>query len=257
MALHNSNTKNNDISTQTISLNSKVFALSFLAIICTFAFGCGFFCMYDDGSESAEKSYNFEKQKLLEQLELKNSDLKKTIKSTNKNLPFIGNSKVYNSEIKYFSAPVKRQLKNDDVINFDNINYESAESSVSNNTNDSANKSKIEKRKVSLDEQFKQAVKETGNENFFKKNDDNLPVPAALPLTDLPANILDKIPEFVYNAHNYSTDASRRSIILNGKKLKEGSRYQNIEILEIQQNHVIMRVDSQSFSQKALDDYRK
>lgn len=100
MALHNSNTKNNDISTQTISLNSKVFALSFLAIICTFAFGCGFFCMYDDGSESAEKSYNFEKQKLLEQLELKNSDLKKTIKSTNKNLPFIGNSKVYNSEIK-------------------------------------------------------------------------------------------------------------------------------------------------------------
>lgn len=72
----------------------------------------------------------------------------------------------------------------------------------------------------------------------------------------LPEDIKRDIPPFVYSSHNYSTDPAKRSVTLNGAVVKEGGRYQNLEVLRINENHVIMRVGGQSFSVGAMEDYR-
>jgi general secretion pathway protein B len=62
------------------------------------------------------------------------------------------------------------------------------------------------------------------------------------------------VPKFSYNGHNYSTDSRKRSVILDGKLIKEGKSYKGIDIVEIKQNYVIMRYNGQSFSQRAMED---
>ncbi|WP_031578587.1 general secretion pathway protein GspB [Ruminobacter sp. RM87] len=79
----------------------------------------------------------------------------------------------------------------------------------------------------------------------------------ATDISMLTSNLRNAIPPFVYSSHNYSTDASKRSITLNGSVIKEGGTYKNLEILKIAENHVIMRVNGKSFSIRAMEDYRQ
>ncbi|WP_405367145.1 general secretion pathway protein GspB [Ruminobacter sp.] len=79
----------------------------------------------------------------------------------------------------------------------------------------------------------------------------------ATDISMMPSDIRNAVPSFVYSSHNYSTDASKRSITLNGNVIKEGGTYRNIEVLKIAENYVVMRVNGRSFSIKAMEDYRQ
>ncbi|KXO13509.1 General secretion pathway protein B [Moritella sp. JT01] len=78
----------------------------------------------------------------------------------------------------------------------------------------------------------------------------------AVPITDLPAHLRAQIPDISYSSHVYSSTPKNRSVRLNNRDLREGSWLsENVEILEILQNEVIMRVGAQSFSLQALSDW--
>jgi len=78
----------------------------------------------------------------------------------------------------------------------------------------------------------------------------------AVPIADLPAHLRVQIPNISYSSHVYSSKAKNRSVRLNNRDLREGSWLSDdVEILEILQNEVIMRVGAQSFSLKALSDW--
>jgi len=93
-------------------------------------------------------------------------------------------------------------------------------------------------------------------------DNDNVPVNAiaesynAVPIADLPQHLRAQIPDISYSSHIYSSKAKSRSVRLNNRDLREGSWLSDdVEILEILQNEVIMRVGAQSFSLKALSDW--
>lgn len=78
----------------------------------------------------------------------------------------------------------------------------------------------------------------------------------AVAVYDLPARLLARVPHIRYSSHVYSSNSTNRSVRLNDRDLREGSWLtEDIEILEILQNEVIMRVGPQSFSLKALSDW--
>lgn len=93
-------------------------------------------------------------------------------------------------------------------------------------------------------------------------DNDNIPVNAvtesynAVPIADLPQYLRAQIPDISYSSHIYSSNAKNRSVRLNNRDLREGSWLSDdVEILEILQNEVIMRVGVQSFSLQALSDW--
>ncbi|SQD78939.1 general secretion pathway protein GspB [Moritella yayanosii] len=78
----------------------------------------------------------------------------------------------------------------------------------------------------------------------------------AVPLAELPQYLRAQIPDINYSSHIYSSNAKSRSVRLNNRDLREGSWLSDdVEILEILQNEVIMRVGVQSFSLQALSDW--
>ncbi|EDM65855.1 hypothetical protein PE36_22725 [Moritella sp. PE36] len=93
-------------------------------------------------------------------------------------------------------------------------------------------------------------------------DNDNIPVNAvaesynAVPIADLPEYLRAQIPDINYSSHIYSSKATSRSVRLNNRDLREGSWLSDdVEILEILQNEVIMRIGAQSFSIQALSDW--
>ena len=78
----------------------------------------------------------------------------------------------------------------------------------------------------------------------------------AVPIAELPERLRTQVPNISYNSHVYSSKPENRSVRLNNRDLREGSWLsENVEVLEIMQNEVIMRVGPQSFSLKALVDW--
>ena len=78
----------------------------------------------------------------------------------------------------------------------------------------------------------------------------------AVPINDLPADLLAQVPDINYSSHVYSSKTKNRTVRLNNRDLREGSWLtDDIEIVEILQNEVIMRVGAQSFSLQALSDW--
>jgi general secretion pathway protein B len=104
---------------------------------------------------------------------------------------------------------------------------------------------------------FNRAMAET-------RDADNIPVVEttetnnAVPIAELPERLRTQVPNISYNSHVYSSKPENRSVRLNNRDLMEGSWLsENVEVLEIMQNEVIMRVGPQSFSLKALADWSK
>lgn len=122
---------------------------------------------------------------------------------------------------------------------------------------------RVETKKPSVQDLFYEAVESTGGMESFQpeagrsqRARDRKMSQEAMPLGSLPDSIKSQIPSFVYNAHNYSTDSSRRSVTLNGVSVKEGGRFRNLDVVKIGEDYVVFRVQGQSFSWKAMDDYR-
>ena len=215
------------------------------------AFLGGFFYTYQGENQALEQEFAKEKQKFVNQLNIKINNLKGDLSKIEEEVPFIGQSKIFNTEIKFVattpkvepqpSSPVKPETKTETP----KYVIEDAP--------------KTQTTKLSLEEQFNQAVKASGGLNTQIKHEapSEEQMQDAVPLVDLPSRIVNKVPNFIYNSHNYSSDPKKRSITLNGQVLKEGSQYKNLTIVEIKQNYVEMRVDGQSFTQRSLEDFSR
>ncbi len=233
------------------------------------------------GNSQYDLAYEKQKSAIVDKL---NSDLENIQKDLEKNAteryPFIGNSKIHNSELKFVDDSQDYENSNANVeviqtepeITPDSIEYKEPEpirvtekpvqTSSTEKRQTSSNKPKVETRKQSVEELFNEAVKDTGGLSDFAPEPGRSQTARAreqrreaVSVYELPNNIRRDIPAFVYNAHNYSTDPSRRSVTLNGISVKEGGRFRNLEVLSISEGFVVMRVDGQSFSVKAIDDY--
>jgi hypothetical protein len=169
--------------------------------------------------------------------------------------PFIGESSLYPTKVRYLITPKPTKLNED--------NYSDgtlAEDRLTNvKTQNSSNGIQDKKNNVthqSISELFEQAVRDVSKKSNTPiiKKDPIVTDNEAMNLYDLPDKFRELVPKFSYNGHNYSTDSRKRSVILDGKLIKEGKSYKGIDIVEIKQNYVIMRYNGQSFSQRAMED---
>ena len=181
-----------------------------------------------------------------------------TAASENADYPFIGKPHIHNFNIRYnedeFSVssgdPRKTDARTENRGGFDSDDYDDPAA--------------VETKKLSVQDLFYEAVESTGGMDSFQpeagrspKARDKKMSQEAMPLGSLPDSIKSQVPSFVYNAHNYSTDSARRSVTLNGVSVKEGGRFRNLDVVKIGEDYVVFRVQGQSFSWKAMDDYRQ
>ncbi|ABM02046.1 General secretion pathway protein B [Psychromonas ingrahamii 37] len=77
-------------------------------------------------------------------------------------------------------------------------------------------------------------------------------------LYEMAGNFQQKVPSIRYDTHIYSSIVEERWIKINGNKLKEGQfdPQGKIQLLEIQPNRSIFRLDRQSFSLESLTDWK-
>lgn len=102
---------------------------------------------------------------------------------------------------------------------------------------------------------FNKALLDTNNTPIEPVKDDTESA-NAVSINDLPDRLLARVPNINYSSHVYSSNSANRTVRLNSRDLREGSWLtEDIEIVEILQNEVIMRVGPQSFSLKALSDW--
>jgi len=88
--------------------------------------------------------------------------------------------------------------------------------------------------------------------------DDNTPERASVipPLGELSRSFQQQVPAFSYDSHMYRSSASQRWVELNGQRLYEGDALNQLTILRIEPQKVVLVMDSQAFSQAALEDWQ-
>lgn len=216
-----------------------------------------------------QSEYLVKKEKIENQLRIKINNLKSENDSfAQEKMPFITFSKIHNFDIKYVSNQSGNEIPVD--IEAAVKNKISASDKIRDNppvveSKTQTQQLKVQKKHLDLNEQFAQAVAATNTgdltfeENVTMPKDNEVATPEqindAVPLQDLPSKLINKIPSFMYNAHNYSSDSAKRSISFDGKVIKEGGSFKNLTVVEIKPNYVILRVGNQSFSQRAMEDF--
>jgi len=108
-----------------------------------------------------------------------------------------------------------------------------------------------------LAEAFKQALATVPDDSA----DAAVPVaawqnPPALPLAELPEALRGEVPPMSFSSHVYSSSPANRLVRVNGRELHEGDWLTTlVQLVEIRQDQVIMRVEGQSFSLPALAEW--
>lgn len=164
--------------------------------------------------------------------------------------PFIGESSLYPTKVRYLIT--SKQTKSSEAIYSDEL----LDKTKTNNSSNAIQDKKSNVAHQSISELFEQAVRDVSKKSDTPiiKSEPIVTDNEALNLYDLPDKFRKSVPKFSYNGHNYSTDSRKRSIILDGKLIKEGKSYKGLDVVEIKQNYVILRFNGQSFSQRAMED---
>lgn len=74
---------------------------------------------------------------------------------------------------------------------------------------------------------------------------------------DLNLSMQRQIGSFSYDSHQYSSDATARWIVLDGRRLFEGDSFGAVTILKISPAHVVMSMNQQAFQLPALEDWTR
>ncbi|MDN7127564.1 general secretion pathway protein GspB [Pseudidiomarina terrestris] len=74
-------------------------------------------------------------------------------------------------------------------------------------------------------------------------------------ISELNSSLQGRIPDFSYDAHQYSSRVSDRFIELAGQRLRQGDNWQGIQVLSIAPNHVVLALGNDAFQQPALEDW--
>lgn len=115
-----------------------------------------------------------------------------------------------------------------------------------------AQREALDLSKVSPDllQRFEAAVNDTST---VDKVSDKSVIP---PLSELSDAFQRQIPAFSYDSHMYRSSATERWIELNGQRLYEGDALGPLTILRIDPQRVVLVMDSQAFSQTALENWQ-
>lgn len=77
-----------------------------------------------------------------------------------------------------------------------------------------------------------------------------------VPFSELPLNVRNAIPAMTFSFHVYSSNPARRTIIINGRRVKQGAAIDNGLLLEeITSNGVIFRWQEHHFSIPVVEDW--
>lgn len=107
--------------------------------------------------------------------------------------------------------------------------------------------------KVSPDllKRFEAAVSDTSSSGGDTPDSSVIP-----PLNKLSAAFQQQVPAFSYDSHMYRSSATERWIELNGQRLYEGDSLGALTVLRIDPQRVVLVMDSQAFSQTALENWQ-
>jgi hypothetical protein len=241
-----------------------------VVLICTF-FAIGFAFSWVNYNKSNQDKFYEKRDRIANQLKIKITNLRSENEAfSEENMPFIVFSKIHNFDIKYVSSSQSEPIPVDiEAVAQTKISASDKirDTPIPVEKDVAKTEPKVQKKQLDLNEQFAQAVEATnsGDLNFdtdLSETNQNDQLSAsqitdAVPLQDLPSKFINRVPSFMYNAHNYSTDPSKRSISLDGHVVKEGGSFKNLTIIEIKPNYVIMRIGGQSFSQRAMEDFSR
>lgn len=100
-------------------------------------------------------------------------------------------------------------------------------------------------------QRFEAAVNNTSDGDTNRADTSVIP-----PLGELSRSFQRQVPAFSYDSHMYRSSASQRWIELNGQRLYEGDALNQLTILRIEPQKVVLVMDSQAFSQAALEDWQ-
>lgn len=199
-----------------------------------------------------------EKKSLMITLSQKTKELELAEKSSN-SFPFISESLPHDYKIKYLKELTHRNVRLEDWNVESNVKVNTSnESSESYDFTEAKSNITTTTRKKSIEELFNQAVSETGGSTRVSAppKNNSTPQEQVKSLWELPSNIRRIVPSFVYSAHNYSSDTYKRSIVINGKTLREGGEIGKLQVKTITPNYTIFVIGGNEFSQRALDDYQ-
>ncbi|WP_429080892.1 GspB family T2SS assembly factor variant ExeB [Aeromonas bivalvium] len=80
--------------------------------------------------------------------------------------------------------------------------------------------------------------------------------PQVMPIAALPAELRQQVPRLAYGAHLYSSNPAKRSVVINGREVREGNEVAPGVLLQaIAQDYIVLGVGGQSVSLKALQDW--
>jgi general secretion pathway protein B len=75
-------------------------------------------------------------------------------------------------------------------------------------------------------------------------------------IDQLPAWVMNRLPSMAFSAHMYASIDSERWVRVNGVRMVEGNKIDEIiEIIRIEPQHVILNYSGQMFSMAALTDW--
>jgi hypothetical protein len=218
---------------------------------------CGYFVSNLSADSKNDVEYQTVKSRIMTGIE---DRIAKQVDSVNLDIedydyPFIGESSLYPTKVRYLITPKPTKLNEDNYSDgtlaedrLTNVKTQNSSNGIQDKKNNATHQS--------ISELFEQAVRDVSKKSNTPiiKKDPIVTDNEAMNLYDLPDKFRESVPKFSYNGHNYSTDSRKRSVILDGKLIKEGKSYKGIDIVEIKQNYVIMRYNGQSFSQRAMED---
>ena len=83
------------------------------------------------------------------------------------------------------------------------------------------------------------------------------PIPAAepVPVSSLPDAQRQRFPKLTFSTHIYADDADLRAIVVNGSRLQEGDRLQNLVLSQITEEGAVFRFEGRLVSVSVLDDW--
>ena len=84
---------------------------------------------------------------------------------------------------------------------------------------------------------------------------DSTPAPAAepVPVSSLPDAQRRRFPNLEFSTHIYADDAALRAIVVNGSRLEEGDRLQNLVLSQITEDGGVCRFEGRLVSVSVLD----
>ena len=74
-----------------------------------------------------------------------------------------------------------------------------------------------------------------------------------MPVSSLPAEQRRRFPDLEFSTHIYADDADLRAIVVNGTRLEEGDRLENLRLEEITEDGAVFRFENRLVSVSVLD----